>query len=66
MTKFIQEYDSTIVLERHSASELVYGIKRGSSNQICSLINGLEDEGHALGVTGYGISATTIEEVFLK
>ena len=66
MTKLVQEYDPSIILERHSASELVYGIKRGASAGICRLINGLDERGEMIGIKGFGLSATTIEEVFLK
>jgi ATP-binding cassette subfamily A (ABC1) protein 3 len=66
ITQFIQGYVSDVVLERQSAAELVYGIKRGESKQIERLINGLDQEKQTIGIKSYGLSMTTIEDVFLR
>ncbi|CAF3734537.1 unnamed protein product [Rotaria sordida] len=66
ITKFFQEHVQTTVLERQSASELVFGIKRGASQRISRLINTLDEQGPNIGIKGYGLSMTTVEEVFLK
>ncbi|CAF4073177.1 unnamed protein product, partial [Rotaria sp. Silwood2] len=66
VTQFFQEHVKTAVLERQSASELVFGIKRGESQQISRLINALDEQGSNIGIKGYGLSMTTVEEVFLK
>ncbi|CAF1280253.1 unnamed protein product [Rotaria sordida] len=66
VTKFFQEHIQTAVLERQSASELVFGIKRGASQRISRLINTLDEQGPNIGIKGYGLSMTTVEEVFLK
>ncbi|CAF3435397.1 unnamed protein product [Rotaria sp. Silwood1] len=66
VTQFFQEHVQTAVLERQSASELVFGIKRGVSQRISGLINTLDEQGSNIGIKGYGLSMTTVEEVFLK
>ncbi|CAF1240137.1 unnamed protein product [Adineta steineri] len=66
VTQFIQEHVRNIVLERESAAELVYGIKRGESKQIEHLITSLDQEKQTLGINSYGLSMTTIEDVFLR
>jgi hypothetical protein len=66
ITEFIQGYVGNVVLERESAAELVYGIKRGESKQIERLINGLDQQKVAIGINSYGLSMTTIEDVFLR
>ncbi len=67
VTQFIQEYVPNIVLERQSAAELVYGIKRtGESKEIEGLINALDQKKETIGINSYGLSMTTIEDVFLR
>ncbi|CAF1258424.1 unnamed protein product [Rotaria sp. Silwood1] len=66
ITQFIQEYVGNVVLERESAAELVYGIKRGESKQIELLINALDQNKQTIGINSYGLSMTTIEDVFLR
>ncbi len=67
ITQFIQVHVPNIVLERQSAAELVYKIKRtDESKQIERLINALDQEKGNLGINSYGLSMTTIEDVFLR
>jgi hypothetical protein len=66
ITEFIRGYVGNVVLERESAAELVYGIKRGESKQIESLINALDQQKQTIGINSYGLSMTTIEDVFLR
>ena len=66
ITQFLREYVANVVLERESAAELVYGIKRGESKQIERLITGLEQQKQTIGINSYGLSMTTIEDVFLR
>ncbi|CAF1369748.1 unnamed protein product, partial [Rotaria sordida] len=66
ITQFIQQHVSNVVLERESAAELVYGIKRGESKQIERLINALDQNKETIGINSYGLSMTTIEDVFLR
>ncbi|CAF4618859.1 unnamed protein product [Rotaria sp. Silwood1] len=66
VTRFIREHVKNAVLERGSASELVYGIKRDESNKIERLINALDQHRQSIGINSYGLSMTTIEDVFLN
>ncbi|CAF2474933.1 unnamed protein product [Rotaria sp. Silwood2] len=63
ITQFFQEHVQTAVLERQSPSELVFGIKRGTSQRISRLINALDEQGSNIGIKGYGLSMTTVEEI---
>ena len=66
VTQQIQKYVPEVVLERESAAELVYGIKRGQAKEIERLIDGLDRSKQAMGINSYGLSMTTIEDVFLR
>ncbi len=66
ITSFIQKHIPDIVLERESLLGMVFGIKRSESKQIGQLIHALEKESGNIGVQSFGLSMTTIEEVFLK
>ncbi|CAF0848696.1 unnamed protein product [Rotaria sordida] len=66
ITAFIQKYIPTIILERESISEMIFGIKRSESKHIGQLIHALDEQSKDIGIESYGLSMTTIEEVFLK
>ena len=66
VTRQIEKYVPEVVLERESAAELVYGIKRGQAKEIERLIDGLDRSKQAMGINSYGLSMTTIEDVFLR
>jgi hypothetical protein len=66
ITQFIQRYVGSVVLERESAAELVYGIKRNESINIEPLISALDQNKDAIGINSYGLAMTTIEDVFLR
>jgi hypoxanthine-guanine phosphoribosyltransferase len=66
ITRFIREYVHDVKLERETSSELVFGIKRGASQHIGQLINALDEQRQDIDINSYGLSMTTIEEVFLK
>ena len=63
---FIQTYIPNIVVERESSAEMVFGIRRKESQKIGQLVHGLDEQRGDLGIESYGLSMTTIEEVFLK
>ena len=64
--RFIKEYVQRIEVERETASELIYGIKRGQSREVEDLIEKLDQEKERIGIKSYGLSMTTIEDVFLR
>jgi hypothetical protein len=45
---------------------MIFGIRRSESKQIGQLIHALDAESTNIGIENYGLSMTTIEEVFLK
>lgn len=50
----------------HVGTELSYRLPLGSSGAFPALLKELEERGAALGCNGFGMSVTTLEEVFLK
>ncbi|CAF1616813.1 unnamed protein product, partial [Didymodactylos carnosus] len=66
VSAFVKAHVRKAILERESATELVYGIPRDNSRQISRLVTALEKNIQEIKINGYGISMTTIEEVFLK
>ncbi len=66
ITTFIQKHIPNIVLERQSSSEMVFGIRRTESKKIGQLVHALDEHSTNIGIENYGLSMTTIEEVFLK
>ena len=63
---FIKQNVERVELERETAGELIYGIKRGQSKEVEDLIERLEQEKERIGIKSYGLSMTTIEDVFLR
>jgi len=63
---FLRGHVQEIRLERESVGELIYGIRRGQSKQVEQLIENLDENKTNLGIKSYGLSMTTIEDVFLK
>lgn len=66
ITAFVQKYIPTVALERESIAEMIFGIKRNDSKHIGRLIHALDEHSKSVGIENYGLSMTTIEEVFLK
>uniref|UniRef100_A0A8C7BTF0 ABC transporter domain-containing protein n=1 Tax=Neovison vison TaxID=452646 RepID=A0A8C7BTF0_NEOVI len=65
-TSLIQTYIPQAFLKDSSGGELVYGLPQ-DADRACfkGLFQALEQNLHSLHVTGFGISDTTLEEVFL-
>lgn len=63
---FVRQHVPDVVVERQSAAELVLGVPRNQSKQIGQLIRALDAQSEEIGVDSYGLSMTSIEEVFLK
>ena len=62
----VRQHVPDVVVERQSAAELVLGVRRNQSKQIGHLIRALDAQSEQIGVDSYGLSMTSIEEVFLK
>ncbi|KAM4685389.1 ATP-binding cassette sub-family A member 13 isoform 4-T7 [Amazona ochrocephala] len=67
ITSFVQTHIPEAFLKENSGTELTYVIpERADKTSFKSLFQALDQSLHRLHVTGYGISNTTLEEVFLK
>jgi hypothetical protein len=53
-------------LERFHAKEVSYTLPTKSVNKFNSLFNQIEKSGKTYGIQSYGVSMTSLEEVFLK
>ncbi len=53
-------------LERFHAKEVSYTLPTKSVNKFNSLFNQIEKTGKKYGIQSYGVSMTSLEEVFLK
>ncbi len=62
----IEKHVPDYKLERFHAKEVSYTLPTKSVNKFHSLFNDLELKGKTCGIESYGISMTTLEEVFLK
>ncbi|XP_048796564.1 ATP-binding cassette sub-family A member 13 [Lagopus muta] len=67
VTSFVQTHIPEAFLKENSGTELTYVIpERADKTSFNGLFQALDQNLHHLHVTGYGISDTTLEEVFLK
>lgn len=55
-----------VQVESHIGSELTYVLNETNSPIFESMLGDLETQSQSLGVLSYGISLTTLEEVFMK
>ena len=65
-TRLIQEYIPNVQVESNVGTELSYRLDGKYSRVFQSMLKDLEDNSRSLDINGYGISQTTLEEVFLK
>lgn len=66
VTTFIQSHISRAVLQSNISAELTYLLPFDESNKFEQLFNEMEKRSAELGLSSFGTSATTMEEVFLK
>ncbi|XP_059179614.1 phospholipid-transporting ATPase ABCA3-like [Physella acuta] len=66
LTRYIQTHVKTAELETVINSEVSYLLADSESSKFPTLFNGLDDNKDRLGISSFGTSATTMEEVFLK
>ena len=69
ITSFLESHISNVELLRKSARELIFRFPPGSESHFSNLFAELdenEDTRRHLGIGGYGVSNTTLEEVFLR
>lgn len=53
-------------IESNIAAEIAISLSHDAATQLPSLLNEIEQNKEKIGITGYGITSPTIEEVFLK
>ena len=66
LTKMIQSYIPTAVKESEISAEVSYLLPFNESPKFEKLFTDVEKNFSQLGITSFGVSATTMEEVFLK
>ncbi|KAF5277495.1 hypothetical protein FQR65_LT03832 [Abscondita terminalis] len=66
VTNLLQEYIPNIRVESSIGSELTYILNQEGSEMFEEMLGKLEENRNELGVQSYGISLTTLEEVFMK
>lgn len=54
------------VILSNMAKELCFGVKQEFNSKLPQLLNNIEAKKKDIGVLNYGISTSTVEEVFLK
>jgi ATP-binding cassette subfamily A (ABC1) protein 3 len=66
MTSVVQQHVPSATLESEISAELSFLLPHDQSAKFESLFLDVEKKRHDLGVTSFGMTATTMEEVFLK
>lgn len=66
VTKLLGKYVPGIEVESEIGSELSYQLPDEHAQKFETMLSELEDAGEQLGLSSYGVSLTTLEEVFLK
>ena len=62
----LDEYFSSYLIETNIATECTVALSANTNTILIGFLNKLEVYKHHIGIYSYGISSTTIEEVFLK
>lgn len=66
ITNLLKNYIPKIEIYSHVGSELTYQLPENESRNFEKMLGHLENESSALGIQSYGVSLTTLEEVFMK
>ncbi|XP_064211531.1 phospholipid-transporting ATPase ABCA3 isoform X2 [Tribolium castaneum] len=66
ITQLLQNYIPNVQIHSHVGSELTYQLPENESWKFEKMLGQLENESTSLGVQSYGVSLTTLEEVFMK
>ena len=66
ITKLIQSIVPSTRLQNVSRSELVFMLPQAARLEFPSLVRGISERGDEIGVRSFGISCTTMEEVFMN
>jgi ATP-binding cassette subfamily A (ABC1) protein 3 len=66
LTNLLEKYIPGIQIETNIGSELTYVLKEEFINQFKDIFADLENQSEKLKISSFGVSLTTLEEVFLK
>lgn len=66
VTRLLRRYIEDVRVDTDVGSELSYKLDTRNSRFFKAMLKELEEKSTELGVDGYGISLTTLEEVFIK
>lgn len=66
ITRLIRRYIPDIKVDTDVGSELSYKLDGKNSMFFNAMLGDLESRSNELGIDGFGISLTTLEEVFIK
>ena len=66
LTRFLRQTVRGATLESFTGSEAVYMLPNADLARFGALLRGLDAQGDGLGVRSYGISCSTLEEVFIN
>lgn len=66
VTEFLKSYIPDIVINSNIGSELSYCLEEKYSYKFEDMFNEIEGKRDELGILSYGVSLTTMEEVFMR
>jgi ATP-binding cassette subfamily A (ABC1) protein 3 len=66
ITSLLREHVPNVQFRSRVGSELTYQLSDSDSGKFEGLLKALETKMSSLGIRSYGISLTTLEEVFMK
>lgn len=66
VTELLSKYVPDVKVENDIGTELSYQLNDANSSKFEIMLKDLENNSEALGLTNYGVSLTTLEEVFMK
>lgn len=66
ITNLLRKHIPYLEIKSHIGSELTYQLSEHESAKFESMLYDLENNFQSLGVQSYGVSLTTLEEVFMK
>lgn len=66
VTELLQKHLPDIQFHSNVGSELTYLLAENQATVFQSMLEDLEEKSISLGIRSYGVSLTTLEEVFMK
>lgn len=66
VTSAIQGQIENAELEGEAGAELTYLLPKDQSSKFAELFSMIESKSGSLGISSFGVTATTMEEIFLK